>query len=88
MVSDIDLFWKQFINPDGTPDRIRFAKAIYFAVNQDKVLTEAMKQSKNATIKASLPDNSQNGGLIRQMVTGPEEPSEIDKQMALRGIRK
>lgn len=88
MVSDIDQFYGHFISPDGIPDRVGFAKAIYFAINRDKVLMEAMKQSKNATIKASLPDNSQNGGLIRQMVTGPEEPSEIDKQMALRGIRK
>lgn len=87
MVSDIDLFWKQFINQDGTPDRVKFADAVYFAVNKNKVIMEAMKQAKNATIKASMPDNSQ-GGLVRQMVTDAGEPSEMDKEMARRGIRK
>lgn len=66
MTSDINLFWKSFIKPDGTPDRQRFLDAIYFAMNKEKVIKEALNQSKNATIKASLPDNT-SGGLVRHM---------------------
>lgn len=80
MVSDVTLFWKQFINPDGSPNREKFLDAVYFASNKDKVILAAMNQAKNATIKASLPDNS-TGGLIRQMPQGQEDVSELDKQM-------
>lgn len=85
---DEQAFWKLFDNPDGTPDRAKFLRVINYAMDEDSVLLEAMKQAKNATIKASLPDNSQAGGLVRQLVTGPGEESEIDKQMRQRGIRK
>ena len=85
MASDVTLFWKQFINSDGTPNREKFLRAVYFASNEEKVLLNAMNQSKNATIKASLPDNS-NGGLVRQMPQ-TQEPNELDKLMreSLRG---
>ena len=85
---DEQAFWKLFDNPDGTPDRAKFLRVINYALNEDAVLTEAMKQAKNATIKASLPDNQQGGGLVRQLVTAPGEESELDKQMRQRGIRK
>lgn len=79
MTSDINLFWKSFVNPDGTPDRRGFLEAIYFAKNKDKVILAALNQSKNATIKASLPDNS-DGGLVRQLPQ-TQEPNELDKMM-------
>ncbi len=79
MTSDINLFWKHFTNPDGTPDRQRFLKSIYFALNGEKIITAALNQSKNATIKASLPDNS-NGGLVRQLPQ-TQEPNDLDKMM-------
>lgn len=79
LTSDINLFWKNFTNQDGTPNRQKFLDAIYYANNKDKVLLEAMKQAKNATIKASLPDNSQ-GGLVRQLPQ-TQEPNELDKLM-------
>ena len=85
---DEQTFWKLFDNPDGTPDRAKFLRVVNYAMDEDSVLLEAMKQAKNATIKASLPDNSQAGGLVRQLVTAPGEESEIDKQMRQRGIRK
>jgi hypothetical protein len=76
---DADLFWKTFINPDGTPNRQKFLDAIYYANNKEKVLMSAMNQAKNATIKSSLPDNTQ-GGLIKQMPQ-TQEPNELDKMM-------
>lgn len=79
MTSDINLFWKSFQNPDGTPDRKGFLEAIYFAKNKERVILEALNQSKNATIKASLPDNS-DGGLVRQM-PHTQEPNDLDKMM-------
>lgn len=79
MTSDINLFWKSFMHPDGTPDRKAFLEAIYFAKNKDKVILAALNQSKNATIKASLPDNT-TGGLVRQLPQ-TQEPNELDKLM-------
>jgi hypothetical protein len=87
MVSNIDNFWAYFNGQDGKPDRTKFLKTIHNAINMDAMLTEAMKQSKNATIKAMLPDNSQ-GGLVRQMVGPNAEPTEMEKEMERRGIKK
>lgn len=78
MVSDMDKLYSQFKNQDGTPDRKRFLETIYFGLNKDKIILEAIKQSKNATIKASLPDNS--GGSQRQFPQS-QELSEVDKLM-------
>jgi hypothetical protein len=79
IASDADQFWKLFTKSDGTPDRERFLDMIYFALDKENYLRAALNQSKNATIKASLPDNSQ-GGLQRQPVQHTE-PSELDKYM-------
>lgn len=79
IASNSDLFWQTFTNPDGTPNREKFLEAIYFANNKEKYLLAALNQSKNATIKASLPDNSQ-GGLTRQ-VAQSQEPNDLDKMM-------
>lgn len=85
IVSDADLFWQSFANPDGTPNRQKLLKAIYFANNEEKVLLSAMNQAKNAAIKAQLPDNSQ-PAFNRQMPQ-QQEGTELDQQMriALRG---
>lgn len=79
IASNSDLFWQTFTNPDGTPNREKFLDAIYFANNKEKYLLAALNQSKNATIKAGLPDNSQ-GGLVRQ-IPQSQEPNELDKYM-------
>jgi len=86
MVTDEQSFFNSFKNPDGTPDHKGFLEAIYFAKNKDKMLLEAIKQGKNATIKAMLPDNS--GGVVRQMNVQSGEPTELDKAMAAAGIRR
>lgn len=85
IASNSDLFWQTFTNPDGTPNREKFLDAIYYANNKEKVLLAALNQSKNATIKAGLPDNSQ-GGLTRQTPQS-QEPNELERnmQMALAG---
>jgi len=81
IASNVDLFWKEFTNPDGTPNREKFLDMIYFANNKEKVLLAALNQSKNATLKAGLADNSE-GGLTRQ---NPQslEPNELDRNMQL-----
>jgi len=85
IASNSDLFWQTFTNPDGTPNREKFLDMIYFANNKEKYLLAALNQSKNATIKAGLPDNSQ-GGLVRQ-IPQSQEPNELDQRMqaALKG---
>ena len=74
-----DQFWSLFKKSDGSPDRERFLDMIYFAIDKENYLLSAMNQTKNATIKASLPDNSQ-GGLTRQ-TTQTVEVNELDQQM-------
>lgn len=81
MASDADLFWQNFMHSDGTPNREKLLKALYFVNNEEKIITSAMNQAKNAAIKAQLPDNSQ-GGMIRQTPVH-QEPSELDQQMRL-----
>jgi hypothetical protein len=85
MTSDISKFWENFFNQDGTPNREKFLDAVYFATNKEKMLMEAMKQAKNAAIKANLPDNSQ-GGLVRQLVAPPVELTKVQEEMKRRGI--
>lgn len=79
--SNFDDFFtqKQFAGQDGKPDRNEFARAIHFALNYKTIIAEAMTQARNATIKASLPDNSQ-GGLNKQ-IGQVVEMSELDKNM-------
>lgn len=86
IVSDFDKLVASFIKSDGTPDREGFAKAMYFAMNADKVILEAIKQSKNATIKSFLPDNS--GGGTQRQFPQSQEPGELDKMMEAAGIRR
>lgn len=85
VASDMGNFSKFFTKPDGTPDRERLVDAIYFAMDKEAYLMAALNQSKNATIKAQLPDNSQ-GGMVRQ-IPQTQEPNELDQQMrmALKG---
>lgn len=83
MMTDINKFYGLFIGQDGKPDRKGFAKALHMAVNYDKVLQTVMNQTKNATIKSLLPDNS--GGIVRQLVQ-PQQVNELDAQMKARGI--
>jgi hypothetical protein len=87
MVTDIDKFYDLFQKPDGTLDRQRFFKVINNAINMETMLKQAMIQSKNATLKSLLPDNSQSTGLVRQL-NNVVEPSELDEQMARAGIKK
>lgn len=74
-----------FANQDGTPNRQKVLDALYFGLNKEKLLMEAMKQAKNATIKAMLPDNSNSGMGQRQMPSN-QEPSELHKNMQLAGV--
>lgn len=86
VVSDFDKLIEAFKKPDGTPDREAFARAMYVALNTDKVIMEAIKQSKNATIKSFLPDNS--GGGTQRQFPQTQELSELDKQMQAAGIKR
>lgn len=79
VASNLGNFFDYFKKPDGTPDRERLVDAVYFAMDKENYLMAALSQSKNATIKASLPDNS-NGGMVRQMPQ-QQEPNELDMQM-------
>jgi len=75
-----------FANQDGTPNRQKVLEALYFGLNKEKVLLEAMKQAKNATIKQMLlADNSQSGQFQRQPAQ-QGEPSELHKLMQQSGV--
>lgn len=80
MVSDMEKFWGHFHNSDGTPDRQGFLKFVYAGLNAEKLVNDALHQSKNATMKSRLPDNS-SGGLVRTLPQGQEQLSELDAMM-------
>lgn len=89
VVSDWDSFMKHFTNSDGTPNRQKFLQGMLFALNPEKYLTQAMNQAKNATIKAQLPDNSSEGGLLRQIVPNtPMQEDELTAAMRMAGISR
>lgn len=77
--NDAEKFWALFQNSDGTSNQKLFLETIMYAMDKSKVLRSAMNQTKNATIKAGLPDNSQ-GGLVRQ-IPQSQEPNELDQMM-------
>lgn len=87
VVVDQEKFWSRYKNSDGTPNRQAFIQDVNFILNREKILMEAMKQSKNATLKSQLPDNSQGGGFQRQQPT-TQEPSELHKYMQAAGVVK
>ena len=52
-----------------------FVDAVYYAMNKQKVINEAIKQGSNARMKALLPDNNDGGGLQRLAPQDQEENS-------------
>lgn len=86
VVTDPEKYRERYQNPDGSYNRKRFFEDTYFSMNREKVLMEAMKQAKNATIKSMLPDNS-SGGFNRQIPQG-QEMSELDKMMQASGVKR
>lgn len=93
VASDSEKFFQRYRNQDGSLDRDKYLADINFIVNKDAIIMEAMKQAKNATIKASLPDNSGTGlnRMQPEIASNPEgSGSEIDKlmQMALNPYQK
>lgn len=85
ILSDDDLFAKSFNGQDGNLDRKKWFEVIHFGLNREKYLMEAMKQSKNATIKQTILADNSGGGMNRQnTVVG--EPSELQKNMQRAGV--
>jgi len=60
----MEKFYQSFFDSEGKPNRQMFVDAIYYAMNKQKVISEAIKQGSNARMKAMLPDN--NDGVQRQ----------------------
>lgn len=85
-VTNPEKYRERYQNSDGSYNRKRFLEDVYFSMNREKVLMEAMKQAKNATIKSMLPDNS-SGGFNRQIPQG-QEMSELDKMMQASGVKR
>lgn len=82
-LADPEKLYANYVNSDGSPNRQKYLRDMYIAMNWEKVLAESMKQAKNATLKRELPDNS--GGVVRQISQGVEL-SELDKQMQQAGV--
>lgn len=67
-------------NQDGTIDSKASYRDQYILQNFEKIIVAAMNQSKTATIKAMLPDNT-NQGMNRIAITPEGEKTEVQKQM-------
>lgn len=85
--TDIDSFYGEFKKPDGSPDRKGFITFLAMYADRKDLITSTATQVKNATIKASLPDNQQQDRNQRQILPLVEK-SELDKQMEAAGIRR
>lgn len=79
IANDAEKYWGLFHNSDGTSNQRLFLESIMYAMDKSKVLLSAMNQTKNATIKAGLPDNNE-GGLVRQ-IPQSQEPNELAQKM-------
>lgn len=79
LATNVDNLLKNFVKSDGTFDKTGYIRAMDIALNWESYLMEAMKQSKNATLKSTLPDNN---GTQRQFPQH-QEMSELDKQMQM-----
>ncbi|PWT75772.1 MAG: hypothetical protein C5B59_07930 [Bacteroidetes bacterium] len=91
LTSDIEKFWSFFDGPDGKPDRRAFLHFVYNGINQGRMFREAMRQTVNAMIKASLPQGRQPLGRENASATTPATaPTEgkalLDKMMAASGV--
>ncbi len=76
--ADITKFFENFYNQDGSPDRIKQAKAIYAAQNIEKIVSEAMVAATNQTIKWFLSNQKNIGDRTQRQFT-MQAPTEIDK---------
>lgn len=79
LATNIDALLQSYIS-NGKFDKQAFLKDIHFGKNKESILLTAMNQAKNATIKASLPNNNDGGGLNRQTPL-LEQATELQKQM-------
>ncbi len=85
-VVDLDKFFSMYKNSDGSPNRKAFMQDIALLINKKAYTASIANQVKNATIKASLPDN-QSERSQKQVVNVGEE-SELDRLMRLNGITR
>lgn len=79
LASNIDNLLGSYIS-NGKFDKQAFLRDIHFGRNKEAILLTAMNQAKNATIKASLPNNNDGSGLNRQQ-PALEQATELQKQM-------
>lgn len=86
MALDSNKFLDLFKLPNGEFDNKEYLAALYFAANKEKIITDAINQGKNATIKSFLPDNSGSG--IQRQFPQSQEPSELDAAMQAAGVKR
>lgn len=88
IVNDDKQFWGLFKNSDGSWNHSKLLDTVLYAINKEATLMSAMNQAKNAAIKAQLPDNSKESGMLRQMPQSQETVNELDANMkrALHGF--
>lgn len=81
VVTNPEKYRERYSNPDGSYNRKRFLEDQYFSMNREKVLLEAMKQAKNATMKQTLLADNTDRGIGNRQLAQTQELSELDKQM-------
>jgi len=80
LVCDDELYYKQYFNEDGSPNRSKFIKDVYIARNFEKIAQQIALQAKNEVMRWYInKETSNNGG----MVFSPEQQSEFQKKMEM-----
>ncbi len=86
VVVDPEKFWSRYNNSDGSPNRQLFLQDAHFILNRDKIIMEAMKQAKNATMKQTLLADNSDRGLNQRQLIQSQEPDELHKAMQAAGV--
>ena len=80
LVCDNELYYKQYYNEDGSPNRSKFIRDVYIARNFDKIAQQIALQTKNEVMRWYVnKETSNNGG----MVFLPEQQNDFQKKMDL-----
>jgi hypothetical protein len=80
LVCNDELYYKQYFNEDGSPNRSKFIRDVYIAKNFEKIAQQIALQTKNEVMRWYVnKETSNNGG----MVFLPEQQNDFQKKMEM-----
>lgn len=78
LVCNDELYYKQYFNEDGSPNRSKFIRDVYIAKNFEKIAQQIALQTKNEVMRWYINKETSNSG---GMVFSPEQQNDFQKKM-------